>query len=71
MYMYAYIVDPALTAAPSLKFKKTPDLSNGERTYYDIYPNKDESDAIKGIFVPPAQKPTSQPPILSNNAKTI
>ena len=32
-----------------------------QRTYFDIYPNKDENYAIKGIYVPPAQKPTSQP----------
>ena len=30
-------------------------------TYFDIYPNKDQNYAIKGIYVPPAQKPTSQP----------
>ena len=70
LYKYALIVDgPTLTPLPSLQFKKKPDSFNGKRTYYDIYPYKDESYAIKGIFVPPAQKPTSQP-ILSNNAIT-
>ena len=44
---------------------KKPVSTNNKRNYYDIYHYKDQDYAIKGIYVPPAQKPTSQP-ILNN-----
>ena len=44
---------------------KKPVSTTNKRNYYDIYPYKDQDYAIKGIYVPPAQKPTSQP-ILNN-----
>ena len=44
---------------------KKPVSTTNKRNYYDIYHYKDQDYAIKGIYVPPAQKPTSQP-ILNN-----
>ena len=44
---------------------KKPVSTNNKRNYYDIYHYKDQDYAIKGIYVPPAQTPTSQP-ILNN-----
>ena len=48
--------------------RQKPVLPIKERTYYDIYPSTNQDYAIKGIFVPPAKKPTSQP-ILENKKR--
>ena len=52
--------------------KKSHGSTTGKQpTYFDIYPNKDQNYAIKGIYVPPAQKPTSQPIIGSEKISPV
>ena len=50
-----------MTPVTPTRKKSHGSLTEKQPTYFDIYPNKDENYAIKGIYVPPAQKPTSQP----------